>query len=558
MLFVKLILDGLKILTKCVSEELDSMTVLPRLITITSKMSAFLTAVEKQKEEHRLFQLLNGLDECYSAQNRQLLLINSLPSIENACEVIQQEESQKYVFHTGVPSIEATTLFSKEDTKGKYTGATTPHFKSMLSAKILKILPKITLPNGHSSDITQIRQVKLNIGIVLKDDLTTRKVLGLGKKVAGLYHLLNVAMDSVDAKLSNMMKLSCWMKHIRSTGVSVVNASNTTTCLTCPMAKLTKLPYSLSDSQSSAAFHFIHMDTWGPYKGDCVTTTTYLINRFPSPILKYKTPYEMLVKKEPNYSSLRVFGCFVVATNPSRVLDKFAPKGVPCVILGYPAHQKGYKLYNLITHSCFLSRDVQFHEHIFAFVDSSASKFLHSVPITMPSSKLVYDNPVVPTPINDQPIKEVLAIHIPPTTLVQSESASTSASSSDQTRNALETHSDPKSFKESISDLGWCDAMTSDLKDLEENGTWELTSLPLNKKAIDLLEKVYMHVPLGYVGKGEPVQNVKTQSTQVCKLKKSLYDLKQDTRQWFSKLSAALVSFGFQQSKVDYSLFTKK
>nr|GEV03730.1 hypothetical protein [Tanacetum cinerariifolium] len=54
---------------------------------------------------------------------------------------------------------------------------------------------------------------------------------------------------------------------------------------------------------------------------------------------KYRTLYGMLLKKEPDYSYLRVVGCFVVATNP-RVPDEFAPKGVPCVFLGYPAHQK--------------------------------------------------------------------------------------------------------------------------------------------------------------------------------------------------------------------------
>ncbi|GJW98882.1 uncharacterized mitochondrial protein-like protein [Tanacetum coccineum] len=37
-----------------------------------------------------------------------------------------------------------------------------------------------------------------------------------------------------------------------------------------------------------------------------------------------------------------------------------------------------------------------------------------------------------------------------------------------------------------------------------------------------------------------------------------MYGLKQAPRQWFSKLSSALVSFGFKQSKADYSLFTKK
>lgn len=42
----------------------------------------------------------------------------------------------------------------------------------------------------------------------------------------------------------------------------------------------------------------------------------------------------------------------------------------------------------------------------------------------------------------------------------------------------------------------------------------------------------------------------------MCRLRKSLYGLKQAPRCWFSKLSSALVKYGFQQSLGDYSLFT--
>ncbi|PWA50582.1 hypothetical protein CTI12_AA471520 [Artemisia annua] len=104
---------------KCFWEELDSMIVFPRLVNITPEMSNFLVVVEKQKEEQRLFEFLNGLDDCYGAQRSQFLLLNPLPSVENACAVIQQEESQKDVLKSGVPFVESTALFSKQETKNK-------------------------------------------------------------------------------------------------------------------------------------------------------------------------------------------------------------------------------------------------------------------------------------------------------------------------------------------------------------------------------------------------------------------------------------------------------
>ena len=85
---------------------------------------------------------------------------------------------------------------------------------------------------------------------------------------------------------------------------------------------------------------------------------------------------------------------------------------------------------------------------------------------------------------------------------------------------------------------------------------WHLVQLDANDAFLDgdLFEEVYMELPLGYLRQGESIVNGRR---LVCKLHKFIYGLKQASRQWYTKFSQAFLTFGFSQSKADYSIFTK-
>ncbi|XP_074369748.1 uncharacterized protein LOC141711242 [Apium graveolens] len=78
-------------------EEIDAMNTLLVVSTITPEITELLKAIETQKDESKLFQFLNGLDDKYGPQRSQILMLSPLPNVESVCAVIQQEESQQDV-----------------------------------------------------------------------------------------------------------------------------------------------------------------------------------------------------------------------------------------------------------------------------------------------------------------------------------------------------------------------------------------------------------------------------------------------------------------------------
>ncbi|RVW49109.1 Retrovirus-related Pol polyprotein from transposon RE1 [Vitis vinifera] len=162
---------------------------------------------------------------------------------------------------------------------------------------------------------------------------------------------------------------------------------------------------------------------------------------------------------------------------------------------------------------------------------------------------------------------------------------------------AISSVSLPKSTHEALSHPGWRQAMVDEMAALHSNGTWDLVdrlkarlvakgytqvygsdygdtfspvakiasvrlllsmaamcSWPLYQLDIknaflhgDLAEEVYMEQPPGFVAQGE--------SGLVCRLRHSLYGLKQSPRAWFSRFSSVVQEFGMLRSTADHSVF---
>ena len=88
------------------------------------------------------------------------------------------------------------------------------------------------------------------------------------------------------------------------------------------------------------------------------------------------------------------------------------------------------------------------------------------------------------------------------------------------------------------------------LLSLAINLDWPLLKFDIKNTFLngDLEEEVYMDLPLGF----------DADHGKVCKMRKSLYGLKQSPRAWFGRFMKAVQQHGFIQAQVDHTMFYKK
>nr|GEU78655.1 ribonuclease H-like domain-containing protein [Tanacetum cinerariifolium] len=116
----------------------------------------------------------------------------------------------------------------------------------------------------------------------------------------------------------------------------------------------------------------MHLDVWGPYKVISREGFKYFLtivddySRLPSSVLNEKSPFSLVYNKEPNLSHLRSFSCLCYAAL-IKGSDKFSEKSKKCVLIGYASDKKAYKLFSLENKNVLYSRDVKFYETIFPY-----------------------------------------------------------------------------------------------------------------------------------------------------------------------------------------------
>jgi histone deacetylase 1/2 len=95
--------------------------------------------------------------------------------------------------------------------------------------------------------------------------------------------------------------------------------------------------------------------------------TTFLINRTPSKVINFETPIERLYHVQPDYKSLRVFGCACWPNLRPYNKHKLDFRSKECAFLGYSTLHIGFKCLDISTGRVYISCDITFDENVFPF-----------------------------------------------------------------------------------------------------------------------------------------------------------------------------------------------
>ncbi|GJY49404.1 retrovirus-related pol polyprotein from transposon TNT 1-94 [Tanacetum coccineum] len=285
-------------------------------------------------------------------------------------------------------------------------------------------------------------------------------------------------------------------------------------------------------------------------------------------VLDWQSPFEKLYGKPPTYDHLRVIGCLCYVADIRPHKDKFANKGIKSVLIGYPVNQKEPNVSDATTDNIYSSN------HVPVNPTTSVPLRKSSRNSTRPAWLQDFVTPKAPSSNTSTP-------HYP--LFVSSEFRNSPHSHIAFLANVL-ANSEPTSYAQAEKDIKYKPDRKVDgfkarlvvggfnqkegldykhifspvaklatvrvLITIATAKQWPLHQLDINNAFLHgyIKDEIYILPPEGYT---------KASPGQVCKLNRSLYGLKQASRQCNHELTRFLVSLGFIQSKHNYSLFIK-
>ena len=99
------------------------------------------------------------------------------------------------------------------------------------------------------------------------------------------------------------------------------------------------------------------------------STASFLINRLPSTVLGFISPWEMVNSISPPLLALRTFGCACYPYLRPYHKHKLQPRSVECVFLKYPPLSKGYLCLDPSTNKKYITCYALFNASVFPFAD---------------------------------------------------------------------------------------------------------------------------------------------------------------------------------------------
>ncbi|GKB97018.1 retrovirus-related pol polyprotein from transposon TNT 1-94 [Tanacetum coccineum] len=274
-----------------------------------------------------------------------------------------------------------------------------------------------------------------------------------------------------------------------------------------------------------------------------------------------KTPMEMWTGKPVNYSDLHIFRSHVYMMYNTQETTKLDPKSRKCLFLGYADGVKGYRLWDLTAHKVVISRDVFFMEDKIQENEEGDSTTKETTSIQMENEfQSNYSSEAVPQhEVNEMTKSQALT-----------------------TRTSDHERKSPK------------EAMQEEIEALHKNKTWELVPLPggyaqkeginfnkifspvvrmttirvvlamcatydLHLEQLDvktaflhgnLEEEIYTLQPEGF--------KQKRKENLVCRLNKSLYDLKQAPRCWYKRFDTFIRSLEYNRLHANPCAYFKR